>query len=247
MGLIASFGKYLLFVADVFRKPERRSVMYRLVIQEIYELGLKSLLFVMFVSLFVGAVVALQTAANLEGSWMPTYLIGYATRDAIILEFSPTIISLLLAGKIGSNIASSLGTMRVTQQIDALEVMGINPVTYLVRPKIIALIFFNPILISVSMFVGVIGGLIAGILSHDCTATEYINGLQYDFIPFKALYALIKTTLFAFIIASVSSFYGFFTDGGALEVGKSSTKAVVYSSVVIIVSNYLLTQLLLGS
>ena len=247
MNLIASFGKYLLFVADVFRKPERRSVMYRLVIQEIYELGLKSLLFVMFVSLFVGAVVALQTAANLEGGWMPTYLIGYATRDAIILEFSPTIISLLLAGKIGSNIASSLGTMRVTQQIDALEVMGVNPVTYLVRPKIFALVFFNPILISVSMFVGVIGGLIAGILSHDCTATEYINGLQYDFIPFKALYALIKTVLFAFIIASVSSFYGFFTQGGALEVGKSSTKAVVYSSVVIIVSNYLLTQLLLGS
>ncbi|GIR12253.1 MAG: hypothetical protein CM15mP23_08280 [Cryomorphaceae bacterium] len=139
---------------------------------------------------------------------MPTYLIGYATRDAIILEFSPTIISLLLAGKIGSNIASSIGTMRVTQQIDALEVMGVNPVTYLVRPKIIALVF-NPILISVSMFVGVIGGLIAGILSHDCTATEYINGLQYDFIPFKALYALIKTILFAFIIASVSSFYGF--------------------------------------
>ena len=125
--------------------------------------------------------------------------------------------------------------------------MGVNPVTYLVRPKIFALVFFNPILISVSMFVGVIGGLIAGILSHDCTATEYINGLQYDFIPFKALYALIKTVLFAFIIASVSSFYGFFTEGGALEVGKSSTKAVVYSSVVIIVSNYLLTQLLLGS
>ena len=247
MSLIASFGKYLLFVADVFRKPERRSVMYRLVIQGIYELGLKSLLFVMFVSIFVGAVVALQTAANLEGGWMPTYLIGYATRDAIILEFSPTIISLLLAGKIGSNIASSIGTMRVTQQIDALEVMGVNPVTYLVRPKIFALIFFNPILISVSMFVGVIGGLIAGILSHDCTATEYINGLQYDFIPFKALYALIKTVLFAFIIASISSFYGFFTEGGALEVGKSSTKAVVYSSVVIIVSNYLLTQLLLGS
>ncbi len=247
MGLIASFGKYLLFVTDAFKKPERRSVMYRLVIQEIYDLGLKSLSFVMFVSLFVGAVVALQTAANLEGSLMPKRLIGYATRDAIILEFSPTIISLLLAGKLGSNIASSIGTMRVSQQIDALEVMGINPISYLVRPKIFALIFFNPILITVSMFVGVIGGLFAGILSNECTATEYINGLQYDFIPFKALYALIKTVLFAFIIASVSSFYGFFTKSGALEVGKSSTKAVVYSSVVIIVSNYLLTQLLLGS
>ena len=136
--------------------------------------------------------------------------------------------------------------MRVTEQIDALEVMGINPVTYLVRPKIFALIFFNPLLISMSMFVGVFGGLLAGTLSGECTAAEFITGIQYDFIPFKAVYALIKTILFAFIIASISSFHGFFTEGGALEVGKSSTKAVVYSSVVIIVSNYLLTQLLLG-
>ena len=247
MKLIASFGKYLLFIGDVFRKPERRSVIYDLVLKEITELGLKSVLFVLFVSIFVGAVVTLQTAANMEGSWMPRYLIGYATRDAIILEFSPTIISLLLAGKIGSNIASSIGTMRVTEQIDALEVMGINPATYLVRPKIFALIFFNPILIVFSMFVGVIGGLFAGVLSGECTAVEFITGIQYDFIPFKAVYAIIKTVLFAFIIASISSFHGFFTEGGALEVGKSSTKAVVYSSVVIIVSNYLLTQLLLSS
>ena len=200
MKLIASFGKYLLFIGDVFRKPERRSVMYDLVLKEITELGLKSVLFVLFVSIFVGAVVTLQTAANMEGSWMPRYLIGYATRDAIILEFSPTIISLLLAGKIGSNIASSIGTMRVTEQIDALEVMGINPATYLVRPKIFALIFFNPILIVFSMFVGVIGGLFAGVLSGECTAVEFIAGIQYDFIPFKAVYAIIKTVLFIKII-----------------------------------------------
>ena len=246
MGLIASFGKYLLFIAEVFRKPERRSVMYRLVVKEVFELGLKSVLFVVFVSLFVGAVVTLQTAANMEGSWMPRYLIGYATRDAVILEFSPTIISLLLAGKIGSNIASSLGTMRVTEQIDALEVMGINPATYLVRPKIFALAFFNPLLICLSMFVGVIGGWAAGVLTGECSATEFIDGIQYDFVPFKAVYALIKTVLFAFIIASVSSFHGFYTQGGAFEVGRSSTRAVVFSSVLIIVTNYLLTQLLLG-
>lgn len=246
MGLIASFGKYLLFIADVFRKPERRSVMYKLVVKEVYELGFKSVLFVVFVSLFVGAVVTLQTAANMEGSWMPRYLIGYATRDAILLEFSPTIISLLLAGKIGSNIASSLGTMRVTEQIDALEVMGVNPVTYLVRPKIFALMFFNPLLICMSMFGGVIGGLISGTLSGECTSAEFISGIQYDFVPFKAVYAIIKTILFAFIIASVSSFHGFFTQGGALEVGRSSTRAVVFSSVFIIVSNYILTQLLLN-
>jgi len=246
MGLIASFGKYLLFIAEVFRKPERRSVMYKLVVKEIFELGLKSVLFVVFVSLFVGAVVTLQTAANMEGSWMPRYLIGFATRDAVILEFSPTIISLLLAGKIGSNIASSLGTMRVTEQIDALEVMGVNSETYLVRPKIFALMFFNPLLISLSMFVGVIGGWAAGVLTGECTSSEFIEGIQYDFIPFKAVYALIKTLIFAFIIASVSSFHGFHTQGGALEVGQSSTRAVVYSSVLIIVANYILTHLLLG-
>ena len=247
MGLITSLGRYVLFISAVFRKPERRSVMYRLILKEISELGLKSVLFVIFVSLFVGAVVSLQTAANMEGGWMPGYLIGYATRDAIILEFSPTIISLLLAGKIGSNIASSIGTMRVTEQIDALEVMGVNPVTYLVRPKIFALMFFNPLLICMSMFVGVLGGLLAVMFSGESTAAQYIAGIQYDFIPFKTLYALIKTTLFAFIIATISSFHGFYTEGGALEVGKSSTKAVVYSSVVIIVCNYLLTQLLLRS
>lgn len=247
MSLISSLGRFVLFVADVFRRSERRSVMYRLTLKEISELGLKSVWFVVFVSLFVGAVVSLQTAANMEGGWMPSYLIGYATRDAIILEFSPTIISLLLAGKIGSNIASSIGTMRVTEQIDALEVMGVNPITYLVRPKIFALVFFNPLLICMSMFVGVLGGLLAVVLSGESTAAQFVAGIQYDFVPFKALYALIKTTLFAFIIAAISSFHGFYTEGGALEVGKSSTKAVVSSSVVIIVCNYLLTQLLLRS
>jgi len=152
-----------------------------------------------------------------------------------------------LAGKIGSNIASSIGTMRVTEQIDALEVMGVNPITYLVRPKIFALMFFNPLLICMSMFVGVLGGLLAVIFSGESTAAQYVAGIQYDFIPFKTLYALIKTTLFAFIIATISSFHGYYTEGGALEVGKSSTKAVVYSSVIIIVCNYLLTQLLLRS
>jgi len=245
MGFVVAIGKYLLFILEVFQKPERRSVMYRLVVRDIYELGAKSLLFVIFVSIFMGAVVCIQTATNMEGSWFPRYLIGYATRDTIILEFSPTIISLLLAGKIGSNIASGLGTMRVTEQIDALEVMGVNPASYLVRPKVFALLFFNPLLICVSMFGGIFGGFMAGTLSGECTATEFIAGLQYDFIPFKAVYALIKTVVFAFVISSVSAFHGFYTQGGALEVGRSSTRAVVYSSVLIIVLNYVITQILL--
>ena len=173
-------------------------------------------------------------------------LIGYATRDAIILEFSPTIISLLLAGKVGSNIASSIGSMRITEQIDALEVMGVNPVSYLIKPKIFAMVLFNPILISLSMIIGIIGGLFAVILSGDCTISEYVSGLKYSFVPYKTFYALVKTILFAFIISSVSSFFGFNVKGGALEVGKSNTRAVVFSSVLIIVSNYILTQLLLS-
>lgn len=246
MGFIAALGKYILFTVEVFKKPERRSVLTKLVVQEIHELGVKSLLFVIFVSVFVGAVVTLQTAANMDGGWLPTYLLGYATRDAIILEFSPTIISLLLAGKVGSNIASSLGTMRVTEQIDALEVMGVNPAVFLVRPKIFALMFFNPLLIVLSMFVGIVGGWAAGVISGECSTADFISGLQYSFVPFKAVYAIIKTVLFAFVIASVSSYFGYYTKGGALEVGKSSTKAVVFSSVVIIVLNYLLTQILLN-
>jgi phospholipid/cholesterol/gamma-HCH transport system permease protein len=246
MSFIRAFGKFVLFNIDVFRKPERRSVLSKLLIQEIHDLGLKSLLFVIFVSLFVGAVVTLQTAANMDGSWLPKYLLGYATRDAIILEFSPTIISLLLAGKVGSNIASSIGTMRVTEQIDALEVMGVNPAAFLVRPKIFALMFFNPLLIIISMFVGIVGGWAAGLLSGESSSADFITGIQYSFVPFKALYAIIKTVLFAFVIASISSYFGYYTKGGALEVGKSSTKAVVFSSVVIIVLNYLLTQILLN-
>lgn len=246
MNLISYIGKYFLFIIEIFKKNEKKIIIYKTTIDEIYNLGIKSISFVIFVSMFVGAVVTIQTTANMEGSWMPRTLIGYATRDAIILEFSPTIISLLLAGKVGSNIASSIGSMRITEQIDALEVMGVNPVSYLIRPKIYAMILFNPILISLSMIIGIIGGLFAVILSGDCTISEYVSGIKYSFVPYKTFYALVKTVLFAFIISSVSSFFGFNVKGGALEVGKSSTRAVVYSSVMIIVSNYILTQLLLS-
>ena len=245
MGLIASFGKYLIFIADVFRKPERRSVMYKLVIKEIYELGYKSLLFVVFVSLFVGAVVTLQTAANMQGSWMPRYLIGYATRDAILLEFSPTIISLLLAGKIGSNIASSLGTMRVTEQIDALEVMGINSLNFLVLPKILAALFFYPFLICLAMCLGIFGGWVAGVLSGLFAGADYITGLQTDFKPFLIVYALSKTLIFSFLIATVPSYHGYYVKGGSIAVGRASTQAVVWTTILIVVANYILTQMLL--
>tara|TARA_B100000315_G_C14363662_1_gene489603 strand:- start:230 stop:811 length:582 start_codon:yes stop_codon:yes gene_type:complete len=193
----------------------------------------------------MGGVVTIQTAYNLESPLLPLYLIGVATRDSLILEFSPTLISLILAGKVGSNIASEIGSMRITEQIDALEIMGINSANFLVLPKIIASMFFFPFLVIISMCIGIVGGWI-GCISVDITTADFVYGLKYDFHSFYMTYALIKSVFFAFIITSVSSYYGYFTKGGALEVGVSSTKAVVYSSVLILIFNFILTKSLLG-
>lgn len=207
-------------------------------------LGLNSLGIVSVISIFVGAVVTIQTAFNLDDPLVPDYYIAIATRESIVLEFSPTIISLILAGKVGSNIASTLGSMRVSEQIDALEVMGVNPASYLILPKLLALVFFNPILIMLSMFLGMVGGYLAsfgGVMSVE----DFMYGLTVDFNAYHITYALIKTFVFAFLIVSISAYFGFFVKGGAIEVGVNATKAVVSSSVAIIVSNYILTQLLL--
>ena len=199
---------------------------------------------VSFISFFVGGVVSIQTALNLENPLLPKNLIGFTTRQSVILEFAPTFISVIMAGKVGSFITSSLGTMKVTEQIDALEVMGINTYNYLIFPKIIALLFY-PFVITVSMFLGIIGGYVASIYGGFCTSADFIEGIQIDFTPFHVSYAFIKTFLFAFILASVPSYHGYFLKGGALEVGKASTTSFVWTSVVIIITNYVVTQLLL--
>lgn len=232
-------------LGQAMKKPQKVSVYRSLMMREIDVLGLNSLGIVSVISVFVGAVVALQTAFNMESPIFPRYLIGLAVRDSVILEFSPTMISLILAGKVGSNIASGIGTMRVTEQIDALEVMGVNSTSYLVLPKIVALVLVNPMLITVSMALCIIGGWIAGEVSGFCTTEDYIYGIQYMFRPFNIAYALIKTVVFAFVIATVSAYQGYYSTGGSLEVGNASTRAVVYSSTVIIFLNYVLTQLLL--
>ena len=176
---------------------------------------------------------------------MPKYLIGLVTRDALILEFSPTMLGLILAGKIGSSIASEIGTMRVREQIDALDIMGINSASFLILPKIIASMLFFPILIILSISIGIIGGWFGG-LSVGVLPSDFIKGLQYEFIPFYVTYSLIKTVVFAFIITSVSAYFGYHTKGGAISVGKSSTKAVVYSSIILLIFNYILTDLILS-
>jgi len=214
-------------------------------VEEVDKLGVKSIGIVALLSVFMGAVIAIQTAANIDSSLIPMYTLGFLSRKSVVLELSPTIISLILAGKVGSNIASEIGTMRVTEQIDALDIMGVNSAGYLIAPKIVAAVFINPFIIVFSMFLGMFGAWLACVGSGVISSDDYINGLQYDFHVFDIVYALIKTVVFAFLITSVSSYHGYYTRGGALEVGRSSTEAVVYSTVAILLANYLLTQLLL--
>lgn len=243
---ISQIGRYFLMLKEVFNKPTKWSVMRGLIFKEIDDLVIGSLGIVAFISFFVGGVVSIQTALNLTNPLIPKQLIGFATRQSIILEFAPTFISIIMAGKMGSFITSSIGTMRVTEQIDALEVMGVNSLNYLVFPKIIASLLY-PFLIGIAMFLGILGGWIAGVYGGFVASNEFVDGLQTNFIPFHITYAFIKTMVFAFILSTIPSFHGYYMKGGALEVGKASTVSFVWTSVVIIVVNYILTQLLLTS
>ncbi len=245
MKLFHSLGKYITLMQRVISKPKNSSLFRRQLLLELEKVGINSLWLVIIISLFVGAVVAIQTKYNIESPLIPMYLVGVASRDSLILEFSPTMLSLILAGKVGSSIASELGSMRITEQIDALEIMGINSASFLILPKIIATTLFFPFLIILSMFIGMIGAWIGG-LSADVTTAEFLYGIRYEFRSFYITYAIIKTIVFAFIISSVSSYFGYYAKGGAIAVGKSSTKAVVSSSIVILLFNYILTDLILA-
>ena len=240
-----NFGKYIIFISSLFQRRESFKTYFRLSINECIKIGYESLFIVAIVSIFMGAVTTLQTAFNLVGPLIPDYVISLVVRDMTLLELSPTIIAIVFAGKVGSNIAGELGTMRITEQIDALEVMGINSSSYLVLPKIIASILMYPILVVMSAFLAILGGYIAGTISEVIAGTEYIYGLRYEFNPFNIPFALIKSYVFAFLVASISSFQGYYTEGGALEVGKSSTQAVTKSCIAILIADYLLAQILL--
>jgi phospholipid/cholesterol/gamma-HCH transport system permease protein len=243
---LAQLGQYFLLLKKVFSKPEKPVIYYKQTMHELVYLGLNSVGIITIISFFMGAVITLQTAYNTENPIYPTYLIGLGCRDSILLEFSSTITALILAGKVGSNIASEIGTMRVTEQIDALEIMGVNSASYLILPKIIATLLFNPFLTLISISVGIFGGWIAGTSAGVISSEDYVYGIQYAFIPYYVTYAIIKTLFFAFIITSVSAFQGYFVEGGSLEVGRASTKAVVYSSILVLLFNVILTQLLLS-
>jgi phospholipid/cholesterol/gamma-HCH transport system permease protein len=245
MTIFKQTGKFLIFMWQVMSRPEKRSVFLKQVLAEFYTIGIGSFGIVVIISVFMGAVVSILVAYNIDNPLIPMKMIGYSTREMAILEFSPTMISLILAGKVGSSIASQIGTMRVTEQIDALEIMGINPANFLVFPKLVAAILINPALIVFSMVVAIFGGYLIATFTTLFTPSDYILGLRSWFDAFTVFYALIKTVVFAIIIVAVSGFQGYIIKGGSIEVGKASTRAVVYSSILIIVFNLILTQTIL--
>jgi phospholipid/cholesterol/gamma-HCH transport system permease protein len=245
MKLLYHLGRYCLLMSRVFTKPDKPKIFLQQTIKEIKVLGIDSIGIIILISVFIGAVITIQTALNLENPLIPRYYIGLVARDTLLLEFSSTMVGLILAGKIGSNIASEIGTMRVSEQIDALEIMGVNSANYLILPKVVATLFFNPVLNVISIAVGLAGGWIAAVTTDIVLPSDYLYGIHYWFIPFYVTYSFIKTLFFAFIITSISAYYGYFVKGGALQVGQASTRAVVYSSVFILLFNLILTQLLL--
>ena len=243
--LFEYIGRYFILMGKVFSKPEKRTIYWQRILVEMQALGLSSIGIVAIISVFMGAVITIQMALNFESPFIPQYLIGYAARESMLLEFSSTIVALILAGKVGSNIASEIGTMRITEQIDALEIMGVNSASYLILPKIISTVIFFPFLTILSMGIGIAGGYVLCILTGAVNPDAYITGIRYDFKPFYITYSLIKSSVFAFIITSISGFFGYYANGNSLEVGRASTQAVVISSIVILIFNLILTQLLL--
>ena len=243
---MVTIGRYFIFLGTLFRNRERMSVYLRLILDECVSIGVNSVFIVAIVASFIGAVTCVQTAYNLENPFVPRNIIAFIVRDSTILEFAPTISSIVLAGKVGSNIAGQLGTMRVTEQIDALEVMGINSSSYLVLPKVLGAMLMFPLLTIMAAFLGILGGYLAGVLVGVISNEDFITGLRISFNPFGIKFALIKTEVFAFLITTISAYQGFNASGGALEVGNASTNAVTASCISVIIADFVLTQLLLA-
>ena len=241
---LKTVGRYILLMKRAFARPERVRMYFKQFIKEVDQLGVSSIGIVLLISFFIGAVITIQIKYNIESPWMPRWTVGYVTREIMLLEFSSSIMCLILAGKVGSNIASELGTMRVTQQIDALETMGINSASYLILPKIVAMVTFIPILVTFSIFAGIIGAFATCWFGGIMMATDLEYGLQYVFNEWFVWCGIIKSLFFAFIIASVSAFFGYNVEGGSIEVGKASTDSVVSSSVLILFADLILTKLL---
>lgn len=243
--MLEHFGKYLLFMTSLFTRTESPRILFNRTVDEAILIGINSIFIVVIVSTFIGAVTCVQVAYNLNNAFIPRSTIGFMVREMTILELAPTITSIVLAGKVGSSIAGGLGTMQITEQVDALEVMGINSASYLVLPKVIAALIVFPLLVILAMFLSIAGGYVAGTVTDALTAQEYITGIRGDFVPYNITFALIKSFVFAFLISSISSFRGYYTSGGALEVGSASTTAVTNSVIAVLIADFVCAQLLL--
>lgn len=243
--LLIIVGEYFIFLKSVFSKPDKWNIFFKKLVAEMDAMGIGSMLIVCIVSIAMGSVITTQTAMQIESSWIPTWTVGFVSRTSIVMELCPTIISLLLVGNLGSRITAEIGSMRVTEQIDALEVMGVNPASYLVLPKVIASLIVNPVLIIFSIFFALLGGYVTIFLTHSISPYDFMDGLTYCFRVYDLIYAVTKTFIFAFVMSTVSSFYGYRIEGGALELGRANTQGIVVSSFIILVLNVLITQIML--
>lgn len=243
--LLETIGDYFLFLGKVFRRPEKWKIFYSKLLDEMNTMGVGSLLIVVIVSITMGSVITIQTALQVESNWIPSWTVGFTVRTSVVMELCPTIISLLLVGNLGSRISAEIGSMRVTEQIDALEVMGINSASYLAFPKILASVIVNPLLIIISIFFALYGGYLTVIITDMMPAYDFIDGLTSFFRMYDVYYALTKTAIFGFVMSSVSAFYGYRIEGGALELGKASTQGIVVASFIILVLNLVITQIML--
>ena len=243
--MIKHFGEYWLLMARVFCWPDRPRMFWQQYSRELEKQGLQSLPIVIIISLFIGAILTIQAKINTENPFLPTYIVGLLTRETLLLEFSSTILCLILAGKVGSNIASEIGSMRITEQIAAMEIMGVNSANYLILPKILAFVTMMPMLVIMSTTIGLIGGWAVGAFTDIITVADYLVGIQYAFNPYFVWYGIIKSLFFAYVITSLSAYYGYTVRGGALEVGRASTNAVVNSSIIILLLDLVLSRLLL--
>lgn len=242
---LESIGRYVELLGEVFKRPQRHRMFVRELVREIYVQGVGSIWIVFLVSFFIGAVLTMQLGINMSHPMIPKFTIGYAAREIVILEFSSTIMCMILAGKCGSSIASEIGTMRITEQLDAMDIMGVNAANYVILPKVVGMMLFVPVLVMISMIVGIGGGYLACLVSPNIPISEFETGLQLFFMPYNIFYSIVKSVFYVFFIASIASYCGYYVKGGALEVGKASTQAVVMSNVAILIVDLVLTQLML--
>ena len=244
LNYLNTLGQYLILMGRSFSRPERMRMFFKRYVKEMSQLGVDSVGIVLLISFFIGAVICIQMKLNIQSPWMRRWVSGYTTREIMLLEFSSSIMCLILAGKVGSNIASELGTMRVTQQIDALDIMGVNSASYLILPNILVLVTIMPFLVIFSSAMGILGAYATAYIGHILTPDDLTLGIQHSFNPWFMWMSIVKSLFFAYIIASVSSYFGYTVEGGSVEVGKASTDAVVSSSVLILFSDVFLTQML---